>query len=184
MTDKEKYVFENILARRSVRQFVKGKQVEKDKIQKLLEAAMAAPSACNIQPWEFIVITEPSMLRSIEGVVIKGEFDATLMIAVCGYAGFIPWEGDNGAVDCAAAIENMLLTATAMDLGSLWVGGYDGDAVNKLLGIPDDVHLISIVYFGYPVSTPEPRTQYTDLAVHWEKFDTGRGHTKREGCIM
>ena len=184
MTEKEKYVFDNMLARRSVRKYVKGKQVEKDKIKKLLEAAMAAPSACNIQPWEFIVVTDPSSIKKIEDVVIEGYFDATLLVVVCGYAGFIPWEGDIGTIDCAAAIENMLLAATAMDLGSVWIGGYDSGAVKKLLDIPDDVHPVSIVYFGYPESVPEPRTQYTDQAVHWEKFDAGRGHVKRDGCIV
>ena len=184
MSEKEKYVLDNMLARRSVRSYIRGKQVEKEKIQKLLEAAMAAPSACNIQPWEFIVVTDPKIVNDVEDAVIKGKFGASLIIAVCGYPGFIPWENDVGTVDCAAAIENILLAATAMDLGTLWVGGYDMETIKRLLDIPDDVHLVSIVYVGYAESTPEPRTQYTEDAVHWEKYDTTRPHVKREGCIV
>ena len=184
MSEKEQFVLDNMLARRSIRGYVKGKQVEKDKIQKLLEAAMAAPSACNIQPWDFIVVTDQKMISDIEDAVIEGKFDAPLIIVVCGYPKFIPWENDVGTVDCAAAIENILLAATAMDLGSLWVGGYDLDTVKKLLEIPDDVHPIGIVYVGYAVSTPEPRTQYTEDAVYWEKYDATRPHEKREGCIV
>ena len=184
MTGIERIVFDNMYARRSIRRYVDGKQVEKEKIVKLLEAAMAAPSACNIQPWDFVVVTEPEMLKSVKSAVMQGDYNAPMLIVVCGYAKFIPWDNDVGTVDCAAAIENMLLAAEAMDLGSVWIGGFDADAVRNLLGIPADIHPVGIVYFGYPDGKPEPRTQYTEQAVYWEKYDNQRPHEKRAGCIV
>ena len=184
MTQKEKIVFENMYARRSVREYVEGKKVEKEKIIKLLEAAMAAPSACNIQPWEFIVVEDDGAVKDVIKAIGQSDYNAQLVIVVCGCPKFIPWEDDVGTVDCAAAIENMLLAATAMDLGSVWVGGFDEEALKAALDIPDGVHPVGIAYFGYAAATPEPRTQYTEQAVHWGKFDTGRGYEKRPGCLV
>ena len=65
MAEMGKFVFEAILSRRSVRHFIDGRQVEKWKVIKLLEAAMAAPSACNTQPWEFIVVTEKNKMNEL-----------------------------------------------------------------------------------------------------------------------
>ena len=110
--------------------------------------------------------------------------NAPLVIVVCGYPEFIPWDNDIGTVDCAAAIENMLLAAAAMDLGSVWIGGFDKEAVRNLLDMPGNAHPIGIVYFGYPAESHEPRTQYTEQAVYWEKYDKGREHSKRPGAIL
>jgi nitroreductase len=184
MTDKEKVVFETIFARRSIRQFVDGKPVEREKIVKLLEMAMAAPSACNIQPWEFIVISEQETINKIKGMIFQGNYNTPLIFVVCGNPKFILWENDIGKTDCAAAIENMLLAATAMDLGSVWIGSFNPDDVKKLLSIPKNVHPVGIVYFGYPAENPGPRTQYTEQAVFWEKYDPDREQVKRAGCFV
>ncbi len=185
MTDREKHVFDVLYARRSVRSYIPDRKVEDEKITKLLQAAMAAPSACNIQPWEFIVVSDDAPLRQIKDSIAQyGNYNAPLIVVVCGYAGFIPWEDDVGTVDCSAAIENMLLAATAMGLGSVWVGGFDADALRRLLDIPEDVHPIGVIYLGYPAESPEPRTQYLEEAVHWQKYDRTRAHEKRPGSIV
>jgi len=173
-------------ARRSIRQYIEGNEVEKEKITKLLEAAMAAPSACNIQPWEFIVVTDKQMINDIKGIVFpgNGEYETTLIIVVCGNPKFIPWVNDIGTVDCAASIQNMLLAAAAMDLGSVWIGAFKHEDIRDLLNVPENVHPIGMVYFGYPSHILEPRTQYTEQAVHWEKYDTDRVQEKRKGCIV
>lgn len=185
MQQVEQIIFDGILRRRSVRSYIEGKAVEPEKITRLLQAAMAAPSACNIQPWEFIVVTEKETVQAIKDSIARwGSYNAPLIIAVCSYTPYIPWKGDKGAVDCAAAIENMLIAAAAMDLGSVWVGGFDPAAVRALLGIPAEVEPVGLVYFGYPAEQPEPRTKYLEAAVHWQKYDPQRGHPPRPGNIL
>ena len=112
----EKHVFDAIYSRRSIRTYL-DKEVEHEKIEKLLKAAMAAPSACNIQPWEFVVITDKALIQDIKNSIKQySQYNAPLVIVVCGNPEFIPWEGDTGIIDCCAAIENMLLAATAIGL--------------------------------------------------------------------
>jgi nitroreductase len=159
--------------------------VEREKIHMLLEAAMAAPTACNIQPWEFIVIDEPAAVRHFKQIVPdNGPYNAPLVIVACGLAELIPWGDDNGIVDCCAAIENMLIAATEMSLGSVWIGGFQPELVRKELNIPEKVSVIGIAYFGYPDEEKEPRTQYLEDAVYWQKYDPAREHHKRPGSLM
>lgn len=148
-------------------------------------AGMAAPSACNIQPWEFIVVSEEPLIEEIKNSIEKyGNYNAPLIIVVCSYSKFIPWENDIGIIDCSAAIENMLIAATSMDLGSVWIGGFNADSIRKILDIPNEVHPIGVVYIGYPAENPPPRTQYTEDAIYWQKYDKTRKHEKRPGCIV
>lgn len=184
MNMKEKYVIENIYSRRSVRSYVEGKQVEEEKIEQLLKAAMAAPSACNIQPWEFIVVNDDSTVKVLRENIDYGKYNAPLIIVVCGNPKFIPWDNDNGEIDCSAATENMILAATAMDLGSVWIGGFDPIKIRSILDIPEEVEVISIVYVGYPKELPEARTKYIEAAVHYQKYDRNRVQEKRPGCLV
>jgi nitroreductase len=183
MTPTEHPVLDAIFARRSIRRYL-DRPVEREKIRKLLEAAMAAPSACNIQPWEFVVIDEVEAVRRFKGVVPEnGPYNAPLVIVVCGLAELIPWGGDNGIVDCCAAIENMLIAATEMGLGSVWIGGFQAPLIRKELNIPEKVSVIGIAYFGYPDEEKEPRTQYLEDAVYWQIYDPQREHHKRSGSL-
>ena len=185
MDEYEKTIFDAMYERRSIRSFIEGKPVEKEKILKLLDAAMTAPSACNIQPWEFIVVSEKKTVSAIKDSIEKyGKWNAPLIIAVCGYTEFIPWDGDGWQLDCAAAIENMLLAAVALGLGSVWIGGSDPQKISKILDIPDDVYPMGLVYFGYPNEKKEPRSQFREQAVHWEKYDRKREHHPVPGNIF
>lgn len=185
MDQLEKHVFDAIYARRSVRRYMEDKEVEHEKIIKLLKAAMAAPSACNIQPWEFIVINEKEAVADFKKCVEQhGNYNAPLIIVVCGYTGFIPWDNDEGEYDCCAAIENMHIAAVSMGLGSVWIGGFNQDTIRKQLNIPEDVYPIGIVYFGYPKEIPEPRTQYREEAVFWQKYDPEREHNPAVGNLV
>lgn len=185
MTQYEDHVFKALYARRSIRAYVEDKPVEHEKIRKLLNAAMAAPSACNIQPWEFIVVTENERTDAIKASIRQwGDYNAPLVIVVCGYPDLIPWEGDNGVIDCSAAMENMLIAATAMGLGSVWIGGFDPEALRDLLNIPDSAVPLAMAYFGYPAEVPEPRTRYLEEAVHWQAYDPERAHPRRPGSLV
>jgi nitroreductase len=181
----EEHVFDAICGRRSIRTYIEGKEVEPEKIKRLLEAAMAAPSACNLQPWDFVVVTEKERVSAIKQSIERwGDYNAPLIIVVCGYPDLIPWDGDDGALDCAAAIENMHIAATAMGLGSVWIGGFDRAVIRELLNIPESVIPIGVVYFGYPAERPEPRTKYLEEAVHWQEYDPKREHPPRPGHII
>jgi nitroreductase len=181
----EEHVFDAIYGRRSIRAYQEGKEVEHDKIVKLLKAGMAAPSACNIQPWEFIVVTDKETVGLIRRSIREyGNYNAPLVIVVCGYREFIPWEDDNGEADCCAAIENMLIAATAMGLGSVWIGGFDAPSIRAILDIPGNVVPIGVVYLGYPAESKEPRTQYLEEAVYWQKYDPAREHWPRPGSLV
>ncbi len=113
-----------------------------------------------------------------------GNYNAPLVIVVCSYAKYIPWENDDGIVDCSAAIENMLIAATVLGLGSVWIGGFDAPAIRRILDIPEDVAVMGVVYFGYTAEHPEPRTKYVEEAVHWQKYDLEREHQPGPGNLL
>lgn len=184
MTQFEKALFAALYARRSIRRYQE-RPVEPERLVRLLQAAMAAPSACNIQPWEFVVVSTPEGMAQLRAAIPQnGNYNAPAAIVVCGYPALIPWDGDDGAADCCAAIENMLLAATAMGLGAVWIGGFDRETIRGLLDIPADVAPIGIVYVGYPAEAKEPRTQYLDQAVHWQQYDRARPHPRRPGSLL
>ena len=170
MIDKEKCVLDAIFTRRSVRNFIADKQVEKAKIIKLLEAAMAAPSAGNTQPWEFIVFTEKDKIDQLKNVT---GINAPMAIITCANPAYIPWE-DNGdwKIDCSAAVENMLIAAVAMGLGSLWIGAID--ILRETFEIPEHIKILNLTYFGYTDKAAESGTRYAEDAVFWEKYDADR----------
>ena len=181
--------FQNLMdllyKRRSVRVYDAARPVERDKITLLLQAAMAAPSACNLQPWEFIVVDEPEGVTGLKEC-IDGDngrsYNAPAAFVVCANTSYIPWDGD-GSADCSAAVENILLTAAAMELGAVWIGAFDSGAVRRRLCIPEHVLLHAIVLFGYPAEQKQPRTQYTEEAVYWQRYDPDREHPKRTTAL-
>jgi nitroreductase len=185
MTQSETGIIAAILARRSIRAYRADQPVEHEKIVQLLQAAMAAPSACNLQPWEFIIVTEQETVRLIkESVAENGGYNAPLVIIVCSDPALIPWDNDDGVVDCSAAVENMLIAATALGLGSVWIGGFEAAPIRGILGIPEQIRVKALVYFGYPAEEKEPRTKYLEEAVYWQKYDPERVHHPRPGNIF
>lgn len=185
MSQYEAQVFEALYGRRSIRQYQQERPVERKKLVKLLQAAMAAPSACNIQPWEFVVVSEPEGMAGLRATIgDNGDYNAPAAVVVCGYPALIPWEGDEGLADCSAAIENMLTAAAPLGLGTVWIGGFDRTAIRQLLGIPEEAVPLGIVYVGYPAESHAPRTQYREAAVHWQVYDQAREQGKRPGALV
>ena len=172
-------VLENILARRSIRHYAENKPVEREKIQVLLQAAMAAPSACNLQPWEFVIVDDPAELKELKAFIRGGQNNAPMAMVVCARTGYVPWAGNGWQIDCAAAIENMMLAAVEMGLGSLWIGDFDRPSVRKYLRVPEGVELVSVVYFGYPDEKKRPVSRYKEEAVYWGRYDPERPHAQR-----
>lgn len=170
-------VFDAILARRSIRTF-QDKAVEREKITVLLHAAMAAPSACNLQPWSFIVVDEPDILRKMESAISWG-YKAPLLIVMCGEHKHIPWDGDAWQFDCGAAAQNIMLEAIELSLSSVCIGGFDEEKLREILDIPDDVQPVCIIEIGYPGCYRKPHSWYTEEAVHWQKYDKAKSRTMR-----
>jgi nitroreductase len=176
MEQLEETVFNTIYARRSIRSY-EDREVEQEKIVKLLKAGMAAPSACNMQVWEFVVITDREILGKLSETAQT--YNAPAVMAVCSNTKNIPWKNEDWKAECGAAIENMLLAATAMGLSSIWVGMFDKDIARKLLDIPEDINIMNLVCFGYSEKRKSSATKYDESAVFWQKYDPSRERSLR-----
>lgn len=163
---------DNIFARRSIRRYT-SERVSEEYIRTLLEAAMAAPSANNLKPWHFIVVTDRAMLDRLSAAHPYAGMlrEATAAVAVVGDPAISEsyWEQD-----CSAATENLLVAAAGLDLGTCWLGVHPrGDRVAKiggLLGVPEDKNVLALIAVGHPAETKEPRTQYDEARDHRERW--------------
>lgn len=177
-------VTETIFKRRSIRKYT-DQEVEKEKLILLLETAMAAPTAANRQPWEFIVVTEKEKLNELRSTLREGQYNAPVAIVVCGnhHLTFNNSDKEIWTQDCSAAIENMLIAATSIGLGTVWIGLYPQlnkcKPVCKCLNIPAHVTPMSVVYVGYPAEEKSPRTQYNEKRIYWEEYEPTRKHKAR-----
>ncbi|MCS7242595.1 MAG: nitroreductase family protein [Candidatus Caldatribacterium sp.] len=163
-------VLEALRTRRSVRRFA-AQPVEREKIEAIIDCARLAPSANNLQPWEFVVVTDAKMREEIARLTDYGKFirEAPVLVAVfCKDTKYYLEDG-------CAATENILLAAWALGLGSCWVAGdkkpYAED-VRRLLRVPEGYRLVSLVALGYPAHVPQGHIFKRELreVLHWEKF--------------
>jgi nitroreductase len=139
-------VFEAIQARTSTRAY-QTKPVPTETLKKILEAARLAPSAKNLQPWHFIVVTDKEKRKELSKGVFAGFLaKAPVVVVACGDAKASP---DWCLVDVAIAVENMVLAATAEGLGTCWVGSFDENRVKGLLKIPDNLKVVILLAVGY-----------------------------------
>jgi nitroreductase len=139
-------VIEAILTRRSIRKY-KSAEVEESKVHMLLEAAFMAPSAGNQQPWHFILVKNRKLLNEIADRHPYAKMLYEAPLAIERYQG--RW-----VLDCSASIENILLAARGLDLGTVWIGIHpDNERIGILrdiLHIPADIHPHSLIAVGYP----------------------------------
>ena len=167
-----------IKKRRSVRKYLK-KDVPDELLEKILDSTKYAPSAGNYQPWEFIVVRNPDMKKDLATASFNQQWmlEAPILIVACvnvRLAGAV--YGERGArlygvQAVAAAIENMMLTAESLDLGTCWVGAFSEVVVARLLECPEYVRPCAIITLGYPAEKPlVPPKQSTQEYVHIEKF--------------
>jgi nitroreductase len=161
---------EAIHTRRSVRRY-EDRPVAEDLVEKLLAAAMSAPSARNAQPWHFVVIDDRQTLGEIAAINPNAQMarHAPLAILVCGDLG-LELSAGYWVVDCAAAVENLLLAAHALGLGAVWTGVYPRpermDGLRQLVKLPEGVVAHSIVVLGYPAEQPPPRDAFRPERIH------------------
>lgn len=171
---------ETILSRRSVRTF-KPEAVPEQLMAELLEAAMAAPSAGNQQPWHFVVITARKTLDAIPKFHPYSHMlhEAQAAVLVCGDVSLEMHKG-YWVQDCSAATENMLLAAHGLGLGGVWVGVYPcEDRVGKfreLLDIPQHVIPFSLVAIGYPAEHLPKAKRFDPSRIHYERWSHPQQH--------
>jgi nitroreductase len=171
-------VLEAIKGRRSIR-FFTNQPVSKEEIKTLIDAARHAPSAGNIQPWEFIIVKEAEIKHKLAVAALNQTHveEAPVVIVVCANpdvsrSGY----GSRGATlycvqDTAAATQNILLTAYSMGLGTCWVGAFEEEEIKKALGIPDDMRPVAMIPVGYGKGNPpkHPRRALNEI-IHRDKY--------------
>ncbi|MEM3404099.1 MAG: nitroreductase family protein [Nitrososphaeria archaeon] len=141
-------VFEAIVRRRSVRSYT-DREIPKDVLIKLLEAARLAPSARNSQPWHFVIVTDQEKKKRIaeSGRWARFISNAPAIIVGCG-------DREKSSkwftVDVSIALEHIVLKATEEGLGSCWIGSFDEEVVKDVLSIPDRYSVVALISLGYP----------------------------------
>lgn len=180
---------EAIFKRRSIRSF-KDIELENERIIPLLKAGTSAPTAVNAQPWEFVVVTEKAILKQLREKLVFARYEAPCSIVVCGNMKLAlkGQEKDLWIEDCSAATENMLIAATSIGLGSLWIGIYPVasrmSTVRRILNMPEEVIPLNMVYFGYPNEIKEGRTRYDEKHIYWQTYEPDRKHKTKHKPVI
>jgi len=171
-------VFEAIKGRRSIRAY-SSRNVSDEDVLRLIEAARWAPSAGNIQPWEFVIVRDPEVKGRLAAAALNQSFvrEAPVVIVVCadvarsgrGYGS----RGEQlySIQDTAAAVENILLAAYALGLATCWVGAFMEREVAEAVHAPGNLRPVAIIPVGYAAETPRcPRKRSVDEIVHYDVF--------------
>jgi len=158
---------EGILSRHSVRKFT-GDPINENDLNTIVKAGMAAPSAMNIQPWSFIIITDKGILNNLCKALPYAKMldKAGAAIIVCGDSKEANW-----VVDCAAATENILLAAHALGYGAVWTAVYKYESriepVRKECKIPNDIIPLNVIPIGIAVDkNVKPIDKYNESKIH------------------
>ncbi len=167
---------EAIFQRKSVRNFT-GEEVPDDKIDLLLRAAMAAPSAVNMQPWEFILIRNKPTLQAMADNLPYSKMleKAGACIVVCAIPALAHRKLlEYAIIDCSCASENILIAAEALGLGAVWTAVYPNidriEFVRKQLGIPRYVIPLNAIAIGIPTGEDQPKDKFKPMKIHYEKW--------------
>ncbi|WP_202319815.1 nitroreductase family protein [Archaeoglobus neptunius] len=167
-----------IYTRRSVRTY-SDREIGDEEISKILKAAMQAPSAGNEQPWHFVVVKDKEKLKKMSEAFTFGQMlpNAGAAVVVCADPKLSKYPYEMWVQDCSAATQNILLAARCLGIGSVWLGVYPREermaALRKLLDIPEDIVVFSVVSLGYPKSENdffEAKERFNKDRIHHEKW--------------
>lgn len=165
-------VKEALLKRRSCRKY-KDTRIDDNLINELMVAAMSGPSACNKKPWEFYVVKNEEKINQLRKAGRAFDYNSPLHIVVCGDTskGLTNKIEDFWIQDCSSAIENILLMATSLGLGTCWCGIFPVDervkTVKEILDLRDEIIPLGLIHVGYPDCDLEERTQYDEENIHF-----------------
>ena len=164
-------MLEAIKRRRSIRRYT-DHPVTDEQVRILMEAAMAAPSGDARSPWEFVVVRDPGLRQQLANVHRYAAMAAAspVVFVVCGSDRV----SEHWVEDCSAATENLLLQATDLGLGTVWVGIYPRaeyeERVRRILGIPDRIRVLCMVPAGYPAEQKRPHAGFDAAKVHYDRY--------------
>ena len=164
-------LMEAIKGRRSVRAY-QPRPVEREKIERILEAARLAPSARNRQAWEFFVVQDEKKRKAIWQAANGAAFleEAPVILVACGVdPAMMPCAQRTDSVDLSIAMAFAILEAQEQGLGTCWMGAFDAEAVGEALGLSEDTNAVMITPLGYPAEqpAPRPRKELSEI-VFWE----------------
>ena len=161
--------FDSISNRVSAREYQK-KPVPREKLERLVDAGRRAPTARAVEPWEFVVVTDKEALRRLGEIATSGSFVKNAAACIVVFCKDTKYYLEDGC----AATENILLTAAALGLGACWVAGDKkpyAETVSKLLGVPSDFKLVSLISLGWPKKkVQQVKNRTLEDVIHWEKF--------------
>jgi len=176
-------LYKGLLTRRSVRQFETGKEISQKDLEEIIKAAQYAPSAHNLQPWEFLVLTDKEQMTALRHVQPWTSFakDASAVILVCGNTdeAFSRHKEDEtwnyADIDCALATQNLLLAAHSKGIGTCFCGAAPMpkvvEGLREMFALPENIRPLSIVVLGYPKDEPkQPTGRFKAEKIHWGKW--------------
>ena len=162
---------ELLRSRRSIRSFQE-RVISRDDLEKIVDAARYAPTARNVQPWEFVVVSSKDMLKKFAQIAENARFMASAAVCIAVFSEETKYYLEDG---CAATC-NILLAATALGIGSCWIAGDKkpyAQEICSLLKASNGLKLVSLIALGYP----QDKDAFKDMAkrnlkelIHWEKF--------------
>lgn len=161
-----------IMSRKSVRDYIADKPIEKEKIEVLLKAGMAAPSGRDLRPWEILVVDNKEILTALAEKLPYAKMLAhtPLAIIVCG-------DKDKSSywyLDCSAVTQNILISAEALNLGAVWTAAYPYEdrmnAVKETIELPDNILPLNVIPVGYPNGEQKVKDKYDVSKVHFNKW--------------
>jgi len=149
-------LIDSILTRRSVRRY-ETKDIPEEVLQQILEAGRQSPSAANRQPIHFVIVKNHDILKNLCDNLIT-RFVKCAPVAVVGCADIKSLlTGKWAVVDATIAMQNMVIAAWTLGVGSCWIGACSEEKVKDLLKIPDKWKVVALITFGYPAEQPKPR---------------------------
>jgi len=161
-------ILELIKSRRSIRKFLPDKPIDWDKVSKCIDAARHAPSSGNLQNWRFIVILEPDLKKAVAEAALQQWWIAEAPVVIVAlsepekaerYYG-VRGERLYSIQNCAAAVENLILEAHSLGLGTSWVSAFDEDALKRVLKVEEFARPQAIIPMGYAAEVPSKPPKY------------------------
>ena len=164
-----------IKTRRSIRAYKKGAKIPRELLTKVLEAGLWSPTASNIQPWEFVVVSEEYNIRRVRALSpgIFSDPSAIIVLAInrerAKKGG--PLGPEIALMDLAMAAQNMMLEAHYLGLGSCPVLSFSTEGIKELLEMPENIDPVLMLTLGYPAESPSPpKRRSLEEVVHYEKY--------------